>query len=284
MPDAHEEKKINPIGGQAVINGVMMRSKSKIVVAVRKKDRIIHTQFRVKKHTKFESLPFVRGVLTFFEMMQMGMKALFWSGNQFGGEEEFTKKDFFFVMLTSLVFVSLFFVLLPFFAAKFIVSSRGILFNLVDGMIRIAIFIIYIALIARMKDIRTLFMYHGAEHKAVNCFEDNNPLTAENVAKYKTTHPRCGTSYIMIVFIISILMFSVITSSSTLVRILLRFALIPVIMSVSYEILRLAGKFRKNIFMKILVSPGIALQKLTTKEPNRKQIEVAIYTLKKALQ
>jgi uncharacterized protein YqhQ len=225
------------------------------------------------------TLPFIRGVVNLFEMLVIGMQTLVWSSNQVLGEKEkLSSKDIFFMMSLSILIVILFFIIAPFFLTKLFVD-KGLLFNLIDGVIRIVFFIGYVLLVSLSSDIKTLFQYHGAEHKVVNCFESKKPLTLANAKKYSTLHKRCGTSFIIIVLLLSILIFSLITSDALIYKILLRIILIPVIISLAYEFIRLGSKHSNNIFFKIFIMPGVWLQKITTKEPTQKQLEVALKTI-----
>jgi len=176
-----------------------------------------------------------------------------------------------------------FFIIAPLYITKIITSNRGVLFNLIDGIIRIIIFLLYIFLISFLNDVKRLFQYHGAEHKAVNCYEANKKLTLENAKKFTTIHARCGTSFIIIVLVLSILIFSLVTSESFFIKLISRILLLPVIIGVSYEFLKFSDKYKNNFFVKMLVRPGLWLQKLTTGEPNNKQIMTAINSLRLVL-
>ncbi len=277
-------KKLN-VGGQAVIEGVMMKTDNNLAICVRnEKGKIITKKDKLKKKNKFFKLPFIRGILNLIEMMVLGIKGLIWSGNQvMEEEEEFTVKELVFVLTTSMLFVVGFFIVLPYYLTKLVVD-KGFLFNLIDGAIRILVFIAYILIISLMDDVRRLFQNHGAEHKAVNCYESDKPLTVQNAKKFSTLHIRCGTSFIIIVLIIAIVIFSVITTEIWWMNLLLRVLLIPVIASVSYELLKLSAKHEKNIIVRALTAPGIWLQKITTRKPDTKQVEVAVRVLKTVLQ
>lgn len=277
------KKKINA-GGQAVIEGVMMKAGDSLAISVRTdKGRIITKKERLKKKNKFWKFPFIRGILNLIDMLILGMKALIWSSNQaLEEEEEFTMKELILVIGTSIIFVIIFFIGLPYFLTKLIVE-KGFWFNLIDGIIRIIIFLAYILVISFMEDIKIMFENHGAEHKAVNCYEKGKKLTVKNAKKYTTVHTRCGTSFIIIVLVISILVFSLITTEKWWLNITLRVLLMPVIASISYEFLMLSARHQKNIILKTLVAPGLWLQKLTTREPNNKQLEVAIKALQTVL-
>ena len=296
-------KKIN-VGGQAVIEGVMIRGLNNYVVAVRKNKRIVAKKGTIgKKKYNFLKWHFIRGFISLAEMMIIGIKSLIWSAEQAAPEEEkIGKNEFIFTILISVGFVILFFIALPYLLTNIIgvvEEKRPILFNIVDGIVRISIFLIYITAISFMKDVKILFQYHGAEHKAIHCYETGRKLNVMNVKKFTTLHPRCGTSFLFIVFIISILVFSLLPSiilfyyphfsafnvlARKSILFPVRILLIPLIAGISYEILKVSDKHQKNLLFKLISMPGLALQKITTKEPTNKQIEVAIFSLKKLLE
>ncbi|MBS3098563.1 DUF1385 domain-containing protein [Candidatus Woesearchaeota archaeon] len=290
------------VGGQAVIEGVMMKNDNNIAIAVRNENGKIVTKKEKLKKRKFSKTVFVRGIANLVEMLIIGLKALVWSANQMEKEEErLSKKEIFFTLFFSIAFVVLFFIALPYFLtiiAGIKEEASPILFNLVDGIIKVALFVLYVILISFLKDVRRLFQYHGAEHKVVYCYEASKKLTVENAKKFSTRHPRCGTSFVILVFIVSILIFSILppvviwlypnfTALNFWVQkgILfpLRLLFIIPIASITYELLRLSGKHKDNFMVKIISQPGLLLQGITTKEPNKKQIEVAIKALKDVL-
>lgn len=273
------------IGGQAVIEGVMMRSPDHLVISVRKESGDIKVKKeRIRKLKRPFRAPFIRGIVSLIDSLVMGIKALTWSANQASGEEDELKaRDIAFILGVSFAFAILFFVALPLYLTKLITINKGILFNLIDGIIRIAVFIVYVLVISAMKDVKRIFQYHGAEHKAVNCYEKGEKLTIENVRKYPTLHPRCGTAFLVIVLIVSILIFSVIVSEDFWIKLSSRILLIPVVAGISFELLKFAGKHRNNRLIRILNAPGLAVQRITTKEPDKDQIEVAIRALKETL-
>jgi len=297
-----KDKKLN-VGGQAVIEGVMIRGPKKYVVAVRKKGRILEKKGNIPtKQNKFLKFPFVRGFVNLVDMLVIGIKSLMWSAEKATGEKEkLTRREITLTLLISLSFVILFMIALPYFLTHLFglaEENEPILFNLVDGLIRIAIFVIYIFTISFMKDVKILFQYHGAEHKAIHCYEHGKKLNSENVKKFTTLHPRCGTSFLILVLVVSILVFSILPSvimmyypafadlSVWLRRGILfpvRILLIPVIAGISYEILKLSDRKQANILFRMISAPGLLLQKITTQEPNQKQIEVAIHSLKKLI-
>jgi len=277
------------IGGQAVIEGVMMRGPKTTAVAVRKNDDIvIKTQENrsLQDKYKFLKLPILRGVVALIEMLVLGIQTLSYSASVAGleDEEELTVKDIAFALVSALGFAVLLFIVLPTLAVRYISGNlqNSFLLSLVEGLIRIAIFVTYIAVISLMKDIRRVFEYHGAEHKVVHCYENNEKLTPENAQKYSTIHPRCGTSFMMIVMVVSILLFSFMGWPGVILRIVSRIVMLPIVSGVSYEFIRLAGKCN-NPIIRILNASGMWLQRLTTREPDKAQLEVAIAALKSVL-
>lgn len=296
-----ESKKLN-VGGQAIIEGVMIRGPSKYVIAVRKKSRIVSREGKIRKKSAIYRLPFIRGFVNLVEMMVIGIKALMWSAEQAATKDEkIGKNEFAVSFLISIGAVILIFIALPYFLtnlAGFYEEKNPILFNIIDGIIRISFFLIYIFAISFMKDVKILFQYHGAEHKAIHCYEKGRKLDVNNVRKFTTLHPRCGTSFLLIVFIVSIFVFSLLPTLISLyypgfldlnhwlrkgILIPVRILLIPIIAGISYEILKISDKHQQNPLFRLITLPGLALQRITTKEPNAKQIEVALYSLKKLL-
>lgn len=294
--------KIN-IGGQAVIEGVLIRGPGKYVVAVRKNKKIVAKNGLIPKRHNFLKLPFIRGFVNLVDMLVIGIKSLMWSAEQAAPKDEkISKNELALTIFFSIAIVILFFIALPYFLTNLIgfrEEQKPVLFNLVDGIIRIVIFLVYIAAISFIKDVKILFQYHGAEHKAIHCYEKEKKLTIKNVKKFTTLHPRCGTSFLLIVFIVSIFVFSLLPSIALFyypnfsnlsawirkgVLFLIRILLIPFIAGVSYEILKISDKKQDNIVFKIISLPGLWLQKITTKEPSKRQIEVAIYSLKNLLE
>jgi uncharacterized protein YqhQ len=268
------------IGGQAVIEGVLMKNDNKIAIAVRRPDgKISLKKEKIKpwsKRVKFLGWPFFRGVVNLIEMLVIGIKALNYSANEASGEDvKISKWEFALTTIFAVIVAVGLFILLPLYLTK-ITQTKGILFNLIDGVIRVALFVLYILLISLMKDVRRIFEYHGAEHKTVNCHEDGKKTTLENVKKYSTVHRRCGTTFLLIVLIVSILVFSLIVTDSFLVKFVSRILLFPVIAGISYELLKLGARFPNNFLLNVLVWPGLLLQKMTTREPDKKQLEVAI--------
>ncbi len=290
------------VGGQAVIEGIMMRSKNHVVTAVRKKGKIIYKKDKIKKKSKFMLWFFVRGIINLIEMLVLGIKTLNWSAAQQGEEdEELSSWAIALTLIVAFLFAIGLFLLLPY-ALTYLVGVREtvnpVWFNVVDGIIKVAIFILYIYLISLWGEIRRVFQYHGAEHKAVFCYEDGKKLTVENAKKYSTLHPRCGTAFLIIVIIIGIFIFSFIpiivesiypniSNTNWFLRRLILFTcrilLLPIIAGFSYELLKFGAKHQDNPIFRSLTLPGLWVQKLTTKNPTKKQLEVGVAALKKVL-
>jgi len=290
------KEQIYSAGGQAVIEGVMIRTRHNISIAVRKNDGRINIK-KEKIHPladrlKFLGWPFIRGIVNLFEMMIVGVKALTYSANEAmeEDEEEMTLLQVVFSLAVAIGFALILFKFIPLVIAQLIsnnvpfVQQNYILFNIIDGLIKIFLLAAYIYFIAFMEDIYKTFQYHGAEHKVVNAYEEKEKLTVENVKKYSTLHVRCGTSFILIVLVISIFFYSFIPQSfSFWAKFGLRVALLPFIAGISYEFLRFGGKHKHNIVTRILAAPGLLIERLSVREPDDKQIEVAIAAMKKAL-
>jgi|SRR3989344_2062488 len=268
------------VGGQAVIEGVMMRNKERFAVAVRLKNgKIKVLKQRSSKYPKFFSFPFLRGIIGLLYTLYDGIKALMWSSNQqLEEQEKLTKKEIIGTITASMLFAITIFVVVPFFSAS-LISSSGFWFNAFDGLFRLILFLGYLSIISLLKDVQTLFKYHGAEHKTIYCYEEQRPLTVQNVRKYSRFHPRCGTSFIFIVLLLSILLFSLV-EGSLLVKLASRILLLPVIAGTGYELIKLSGLYSKNLIVKMLIAPGLWLQRITTKEPTNAQLEVGIAALK----
>lgn len=288
------------IGGQAVLEGIMMKNQDKYAVAVRKPDQEIELCVKEYKGLtsgkKIISLPFIRGVFNFIDSMILGISTLMYSSKFYEEEETaeeksvdkaadkvFKEKSESVIMVITVIFSALMavglFIVLPslisdFFKHKFNIVSYTLV-SLIEGMVRITLFILYIFLISRMEDIQRTFMYHGAEHKCINCIEHGLELNVENVLKSSRLHKRCGTSFLFLVMAISIVFFILIPVEQPVLKIAVRLLLIPVIAGVSYEVLKFAGR-HDGLFVKIVSAPGMALQKMTTKEPDEKMAEVAI--------
>jgi uncharacterized protein YqhQ len=277
-------------GGQAIIEGVMMRSPFKYAIAIRKPDKEIILKIgklrSLSDRIKFLKWPIFRGIINLIESLTLGLKALTYSAEQATGEEDkISNVEMFFTILIAFVLFILIFIALPTTIARYLDKylSSLIVYNLFEGTLRIGIFLFYLYFISKIKDIKRVFEYHGAEHKVIYTYEAGEELKVDNVKKYSTLHPRCGTSFIFIVLIISILVFSLLGKQTLLLRITYRVIIIPLIAGLSYEILKLSAKNMDKIFIKWVVMPGLWFQKLTTKEPDEDQIEVAIKALKGVL-
>jgi uncharacterized protein YqhQ len=292
MEDANSGK-IKDIGGQAVIEGVMMRAPNSLVIAVRKPDHeiIVRRERLTPLKERFPPFkwPVLRGIAVLVESLVWGMKALTYSANQAiedEGEESPKQMGGFTMAVTMILSIALgivLFVVVPERLAN-LVSERSFVFNVADGVIRLAIFFIYVLLISRSKYISRVFEYHGAEHKSIHAYEAGEELTPENALKYSPQHPRCGTAFLMTVMVVSIIVFSIFGKpGSILVRIGTRLALIPFIAGVSYEIIKLTSRKRHSKFVQVIMLPGLWLQRLTTREPSEDQIQVAITSLQEVL-
>lgn len=287
------------IGGQAVLEGIMMKNNDRYAIAVRKADGNI--ELKTEEHKgfgggkKFAKLPFIRGVVNFVDSLVLGMNCLTWSAEFFEEEDETkakSSKEGLLDKLTggngekivmgltvafSILMAVGIFIMLPY-GISLLFSSyirNASLLAILEGIVRILIFVGYVVAISAMKDIRRVYMYHGAEHKCINCIERGRELTVKNVRKSSRLHKRCGTSFMLFVVLISVILFMFIKVENPAMRLVIRLALIPVIAGISYEILRLAGR-SDNIFMSLISAPGMFLQKLTTKEPDDDMIRVAI--------
>lgn len=285
------------IGGQAVMEGVMMKHGDEYAIAVRKPDKNIEVKIEkyesfADKHP-FAKWPIVRGVVNFVESMVVGMKTLTYSASFFEEEEEEPSKmtnwldkvtggkaEDILMGLTvcfSIIMAIGLFMVLPYLLTGFLsnfIKSHFIV-TVIEGVVRIGIFLLYVVLISQMEDIQRVFMYHGAEHKTINCMENGEDLTPENVKKYSRLHKRCGTSFLLIVMVVSIIFFMFIRLENVWLKVIVRILLVPVIAGVSYEFIRLAGR-SDNKLVCTLSKPGMMLQKLTTREPDEEMIEVAI--------
>ena len=293
------EKEKVQVGGQAVIEGVMMRSPEFVTVAVRKPDgKILLKKDAHKSWTKrfkLLGLPFVRGGVTLIESLILGIKALNFSGEVAVAEEEKKNENpkkhsdkwakvwtgLAVVLAIGLGFALFFFI--PLLLTEWMGFESGIIFNLVDGAFRLAFFLIYLILVSQWKEIRRVFEYHGAEHKSIFAFEEDRPLTLEGVKSFATHHPRCGTSFLLVVMLVALVVFIILGKPEDWGDRLIRFLFIPVIGGISYEIIRLSGKKYGKKLARILVAPGLWLQRITTKEPDDSQLEVALVALKGAL-
>lgn len=301
------EKKKTNIGGQALIEGIMMKGPSRMATAVRMPDGEINvkiTELTTENNNKFldrlSNLPIIRGSFKLISSMTAGVKELMYSAS-FSEEieedalDKFLKKVFkdkadkaiiYVSLILALIFSVGVFMLGPSFLTSlfrgFIKSS--LVLNLIEGIIRVVIFVIYIKLTSKLEDIKRVFMYHGAEHKTIYCYENGEELTVENVRKYSTLHPRCGTSFIVNVLLISIIMFSFFGWPNPLLRAATRILMLPVIAGIAYEINRFIGGLEtQNVFSKIITYPGFLVQKITTSEPDDSMLEVSIAAMKEVI-
>lgn len=299
-----DRKKYSGIGGQAVMEGIMMKNKDRYSVAVRKADGEIVTTIEDYKSIAGNfapaKWPFIRGVFSFVDSLILGMKSLSFSASFFDDEDEIKEDDSKLdkkksdenekqvsqglsgFMMGITVFISIvmsigIFMLLPYFITEFIrrYIDNHMILSIIEGVFRLLIFVAYVGLISLMKDIRRVYMYHGAEHKCINCIERGKELTVENVMKCSRQHARCGTSFMLFVMFVSIVLFMFIKTPNPALRVVVRILLIPVISGISYEIIRLAGK-TDNIIVNLISLPGLLLQRLTTREPDPDMVEVAI--------
>jgi uncharacterized protein YqhQ len=287
--------KIN-IGGQAVIEGVMMRAPRSMAIAVRRADGEIVVQKKevipLSERFPLVKLPIVRGAVALFSSLIIGIKALNFSANEALAEgeekEELSSWAMAGTMAVAFGFGILLFFILPLYLTKLltpVIGDSNIVFNLVDGVIRVTVFLLYIVVISRMNDIQRVFQYHGAEHKSIFAFEAGDELTVANVRKYSCLHPRCGTSFLLIVMLVSIVIFSLIPKLWPFyLKAGSRIFLLPLIAGVSYEFLKWTAKNDQSALVKLIIAPGLALQRLTTREPDDSQLEVAIRSMEEALE
>lgn len=294
---ARRKSRYSGIGGQAVLEGVMMKNKEKYAVAVRKPDGEIEVEVETYQGlahgSKFKELPFIRGIFNFLDSLILGTRALNYSASFY--EEEEGKETKFdkamdkmsggngekllsgIVTVISIMLAVGIFIVLPYFISSLFESfiRNRSLMAIIEGVIRIALFLLYVWGISAMKDIRRLYQYHGAEHKCINCIEKGRHLTVHNVMRSSRLHKRCGTSFIFFVMLVSIVLFFFIQVDNVAEKVILRILLMPVVAGISYEIIRLAGR-TDNVFIKILSAPGMWIQRMTTREPDESMAEVAI--------
>lgn len=275
-------------GGQALIEGVMMQGTQGYAMAARTPDgRIVYKcgqRASIRSRYKFLGLPLIRGVVSFIESMYVGFSSLTWSAFQAGEDEDekLTWKDMALAIIMALALTIIFFVILPVFVANFTVQYLGYFGrSLIEGLIRVALFLGYVAAISKLPDIARVFQYHGAEHKTINAWEAGLPLTVENVMAQSRINCRCGTSFIMMSLVMMVIIFTFIGNTDVMGRILTKIIAMPAVMGISYEVFRLPLKYPNNPIVKFLVAPGLWLQRLTTQEPDAQQIEVGLTALLK---
>jgi uncharacterized protein YqhQ len=280
------------IGGQAVLEGVMMRGINNWSLAVRRPDKTIalHSWPLVSWMVRYPilKLPVVRGIVALVESLVIGVKAISISANESLGEsqQELSKKEIGGTLVIALLFAVALFFLAPLGIAGLFKHwlGKGLLFWLVEGVVRVAIFVVYLALVTRIRDLRRVFEYHGAEHMAIHALEHDEPLTPAACEKYKTLHLRCGTSFLLIVMVVAILVFALVGRPAWYWLVVSRVLLIPLIAGVSYEIVRVAGRHEANAVVRFVMAPGLALQWMTTRQPDTEQLEVAISALERILE
>jgi uncharacterized protein YqhQ len=277
------------MGGQAVVEGVMMRGERSWAVAIRtpEGDIEIETNDAPRWAEKYSRIPLVRGVTALGESLSLGMKALTWSANrQIPEEEQLSSKAMGWTIGIALAFFTAVFIVLPAVAANglgHILGVDGFWFHLAEGALRLTIFLGYLLLIAQLKDIKRVFQYHGAEHKAIAAYENDVELTAESAQRFDTSHVRCGTNFLLTVMVITIVVYSFVGRPGWLLLVLSRIVLLPIIAGVSYEVIRFAAGHMRWRWVRIVMKPGLWLQKLTTREPSLDQVEVAIASLRAVL-
>ncbi|MBN1368679.1 MAG: DUF1385 domain-containing protein [Dehalococcoidaceae bacterium] len=287
--------KIN-YGGQAVMEGVMIRGKDTAVTAVRNPRGIIVTRCRKLSRIytgKLRQTPFIRGIIVLIESLALGLSSLNWSANialeeeddKGGTKQEMSSAYTWIIMVVAFALgIGLFFIL-PLLLTKLLdpLVESSVVFHLIEGIIRLGIFLLYLKLISLMADIRRVFSYHGAEHKTINAYEHGEPLEPEFIQKYSTAHARCGTAFLLSVMVLAILVFSLVGKQALWLMILSRIALLPVIAALGYELTQFGARHMSNPFTRALVAPGLWLQSLTTGEPDDSQIEVAVAALREVL-
>ena len=284
------------IGGQAVIEGVMMRSPQWLATAVRKPSgEIVYKKTKISSNRgKLAKIPFVRGAVSLFDALVMGIKELTFSANQSEVEEEeqITQKEAVMTTVVSLALGIGLFVVIPSLIGSFVFSNNKLHSNLLEAVLRLVFFIFYIWVISFSKDVKRVYEYHGAEHKSIYAYENGLELTPENAKKFTTLHPRCGTSFLLIVMLISIIVFSCMDFilpvpkdmlQKIIIKVVLRVIMMPVIAGISYEIQRYSSNHLDRCWVKLVAFPGLSLQRITTKEPDLDQLEVAIVAIKAAL-
>lgn len=293
------------VGGQAVLDGIMMKGAERTAIAMRLPDDSMYIKTeKLPKPSKWAKVPLIRGVVVFVDALVQGTKTLMYSADVLEAHEEddieedkvflwlekkFGKKGawnamLYFSVILALIFTVGIFIIAPTAAVNLLkhITKNEVILNLAEGVLRIVLFVLYVAIISRMADIKKVFQFHGAEHKCIHCYENRLPLTPANCQEFYTLHPRCGTSFLMFVMVISLVLFSLLGWPNLFLRILSRLLLLPVVAGLSYELLRWAGK-SDNIVVKILSMPGLWLQKLTTREPTEKQLQVAIAAMEAVL-
>jgi len=282
------EKPKHSYGGQAVIEGVMIRGRSSLVTAIRRPNGEIALNVKPLPSNRLRRIPLIRGVVVLVEAMVLGIKSLLYSANIAMEEEgeDIPTKAIWGMMATAAILVVALFFLAPLFLTKLVNTyiPNSVLFMVVEGVIRLAIFIGYLKLISLVSDIKRVFAYHGAEHKAVNAYEAGVPMEVNAIKTYSRAHVRCGTSFLFLVLIIAIIVFTFVGRQTLWLMVLSRIVLLPVIMALGYEVIYFGARHAGNWFVKIILAPGLLLQSMTTGEPDDRQLEVAIAAMNKAVE
>jgi len=279
-----------PVGGQAVIEGVMMQNGDRIAVAVRRQsdgEILVRSISARTRFVRLGKIPFLRGLFRMYDMMSLGLRALNLSTKlAFPEDEQLSQGGTFLTFAVAIAIAVGAFIILPLYLTNSISGLRlgsSVLFNLVEGFIRLGFFFVYLLVISRLKDIHRVFQYHGAEHKSIHTYEADETLTLENAKRHTTLHPRCGTAFLMTVFVIAILVFSLAGNPALWLKIISRLLLLPVVAGISYEALRFSGRNFDRWWVRLLAQPGLWLQRLTTAEPDDDMIEVALTVLRRVL-
>ncbi|MHB8806590.1 MAG: DUF1385 domain-containing protein [Anaerolineaceae bacterium] len=283
--------KLESYGGQALIEGILMRGRKYLTAAFRLPDgsiKVIEEELTGIYKNKIRDIPFLRGLILLWDSLVLGMKYLTISSNMQlkEDEEKIEGPALYLTLAVSMLFALVIFFFLPTLLMQFLYKSTTLsafMINLIEGIVRLLIMLIYLTLIRRMEDIKRVFSYHGAEHKTIHAYEHGDTLNVASVQKYSTAHPRCGTSFLMTVMVISILIFSLFSTPNVLLRLLSRIVLIPLIAMISYEFIRILGKYEKNPIIRIISKPNLWLQNLTTNQPTDDMVEVALQAFNRLL-
>ncbi|MGV8027353.1 MAG: DUF1385 domain-containing protein [Anaerolineaceae bacterium] len=284
--------KLESYGGQALIEGILMRGRKYLTAAFRLPDgsiKVIEEELTGIYKKKIRDIPFLRGLIILWDSLVLGMKYLTISSNMQlkEDEEKIEGPALYLTLAVSMLFALVIFFFLPTFLMQFLYKSTNLsafVINLIEGVVRLLIMLIYLTLIRKMEDIKRVFSYHGAEHKTIHAYENGDTLEVSSVQKYSTAHPRCGTSFLMTVMVISILVFSLFSTPNILLRLLSRIILIPLVAMISYEFIRILGKYDKNPIIRIISKPNLWLQNLTTNQPTDDMVEVALQAFKRLLE
>ncbi len=275
------------LGGQAVIEGVLIRSPHHYSVAVRKPDGSISVKRERIKSSKLQiaKVPFFRGVFALWDTLDIGFRALMYSANESSGEnEKLGKTEVFATIGISILLAVALFIALPFYLSVLVAKNNSLLFNVIDGLLKAAVLVGYLFVISLFPDVKVMFQYHGAEHMAIHSYEAGKGNTVKDIRRFKTMHPRCGTSFLLFVLLLGIIVFSVVHFDNLALRFASRIILLPVIAAISYEVLKFSARHSESLLTKPLILPGILLQKITTKQPTDRQIEVAMASVKDVIE